>query len=144
MRALAAMLALLAACGDNLAGPVAVEDYPAAVREAVCRRLTRCGAVESFATCMTTQLGLTIAFTASELAAIRVGAIAYSGTAARACVDGIAGASWDATSSSGRAVPDACRAIIAGTGRAGERCALDEEWTARPSTCAIAPGTAAP
>jgi hypothetical protein len=47
---------LLAACGDNLAGPVAAEDYPAAVREAVCRQLTRCGEIESFKTCLTTQI----------------------------------------------------------------------------------------
>src|SRR5262249_40269135 len=95
MRALAAMIALLAACGDNLAGPVSVDDYPAAVREAVCRQLTRCGDVESFDTCMTTQIRLTIAFSASELAAMRTGKIAYSGASARVCVDGIAGASCD-------------------------------------------------
>ena len=102
MRFLAAILALLAACGDNLAGPIGVEDYPAAVREAVCHQLTRCGEIESFETCLTTQLHLTLAFTASQLAAIRADKILYSGAAARACVDGIAGASCDATSPSGR------------------------------------------
>src|SRR5262245_42206913 len=109
MRCFAAILALLAACGDNLA-PVAVEDYPAAVRDAVCRQLTRCGEIESFETCLTTQLHLTIAFTASQLAAIRTGRIRYSGVAARICVDEIADASCDASTPSGRGLPDACQA----------------------------------
>jgi hypothetical protein len=127
MRPLAAMIALVAACGDNLAGPVAAEDYPAAVREAVCRRLTRCGEIESFETCLTTQIRLTVAFTASELAAIHAGEIAYSGSAARACVDGIAGASCDATSPTGRGLPEACQHIVTGAGRVGDACAFDEE-----------------
>ena len=135
MRCLAAFLALLVACGDNLAGPVAVEDYPAAVREAVCRQLSRCGEIESFETCLTTQLHLTIAFTASELAAIRAGRVAYSGAAARACVDGIASASCDVTSPTGRGLPDACQAITAGAGRRGDVCALDDECISR--RCAV-------
>jgi hypothetical protein len=136
MRSLAAMIALLAACGDNLAGPVAVEDYPATVREAVCRQLIRCGEIESFDTCMTTQLPfLHVAFTASELAAIRTGRILYSGAAARACVDGIAGASCDVTSLSGRGLPDACQAITAGAGRIGDACGFDEECVSQ--RCAL-------
>jgi hypothetical protein len=126
MRSFAAILALLAACGDNLA-PVAVEDYPVAVREAVCRQLTRCGEIESFETCLTTQLHLTIAFTASQLAAIRTGRIRYDGAAARVCVDEIAGASCDASSPSGRGLPAACQQITAGAGRRGDACGFDEE-----------------
>jgi hypothetical protein len=135
MRSLAAMIALLAACGDNLAGPVAVEDYPAAVREAVCRQLTRCGEIESFETCLTTQLRLTVAFTASQLAAIRTGRILYSGAAARVCVDEIASASCDASSPSGRGLPDACQAITAGAGRIGDACGFDEECVSQ--RCAL-------
>jgi hypothetical protein len=127
MRSLAAMIALLAACGDNLPGPVPADDYPAAVREAVCRQLTRCGGVESFDTCLTTQIDLIIAFSASELAAMRAGTIAYSGATARACVDGIAGASCDVTSQTGRGFPDACQEIIAGTLHDGDPCAFGEE-----------------
>lgn len=131
MRALAAMIALLSACGDNLAGPVAADDYPAAVREAVCRLLTRCGDVEGFDTCMTTNLRLTIAFTASELAAIRAGTIVYSGATVRACVDGIAGASCDVTTPTGRSFPDACQAFLTGTQHDGDACAFDEECLSR-------------
>jgi hypothetical protein len=131
MRSLAAMIALLAACGDNLAGPVAVEDYPAAVHEAACRQLARCGDVESFDICLTTQIHLTVAFTASQLAAIRTGRARYSGAAARACVDGIAGASCDVTSPTGRGPPNACQAIVAGAGRFGDACALDDECVSR-------------
>lgn len=135
MRCLAAILALVAACGDNLAGPVAVADYPVAVREAVCRQLTRCGEIESFEICLTAQIHLTVAFTASELAAIRTGKIAYSGAAARACVDGIAGASCDATGPTGRGLPDACQHIIAGPGLVGDACAFDEECASQ--RCAL-------
>jgi len=135
MRSLAAMIALFAACGDNLAGPIGVEDYPAAVREAVCRRLTRCGEIESFEICLTTQLRLTIEFTASQLAAIRADKILYSGAAARACVAGIASASCDATSPSGRGPPDACQAITAGAGRRGDACAFDDECVSQ--RCAL-------
>jgi len=131
MRPLAAMIALLAACGDNLAGPVAVDEYPAAVREAVCRQLTRCGEIESFDTCLTTQIHLTVAFSASELAAMRAGKIAYSGATARACVDGIAGASCDTTSPTGRGLPDACQHINAGTLHDGDACTFGEECISR-------------
>lgn len=127
--ALAAILALGAACGDNI-HPVAIDDYPAAVREALCRQLVRCGEVESIEDCLVINLG-TVAFTASERAAIDSGAIIYDAIAARTCVDGIASQSCDRSSESSRRGPAACGAVAAGTGRAGDRCAFDLECRSR-------------
>lgn len=127
MRTLAAMIALLAGCGDNLAGPVAVDDYPAAVREALCRQAARCGEVESVEVCLAANVGLIIGFTASERAAIHAGKIFYDDAAAGACVDGIAGASCDLTSQTSRSSPEACQAIIAGALHDGEACTFGAE-----------------
>jgi hypothetical protein len=127
MRHLAAILALLAGCGDNLAGPVAIADYPAAVREAVCEQLARCGEIESVATCLATNIGLTVAFEPSEVAAVDDGKIAYRGDLARSCVDALAGASCDVTSAAQRGIPAACQAILEGRLHDADACAFDGE-----------------
>lgn len=130
MRRLAAMIALLAACGDNLR-PLAVDDYPAAAREALCHRLVRCGEIESLEICRATNLGVTLAFTASERAAFDAGTIVYNALTARDCVDDLADQSCDTTSDSFRNGPGACDAIVAGTLGDGERCAFDLECRSR-------------
>jgi hypothetical protein len=127
MRTLAAMIALLAACGDNLAGPIAIADFSVAVREAVCQRLVRCGEIESLEVCHATNIGLTIAFTASDLAAVDLGKVRYSGAAARSCIDGYASASCDRTSRSATTVPEACAAVLTGALPDGEACAFGQE-----------------
>ena len=125
--ALAALAASGAACGDNLAGPVAIEDYPAAVREARCRQLVRCSEIESVAACLATNIGITVAFEPSVLAAVDAGSIRYRGDQARHCVDALAGASCDITSADQRNLPAACNAILESPGLSGDACRLAEE-----------------
>src|SRR5256885_551804 len=93
--AIVAISTLGAACGDNLAGPVAIEDYPAAVREALCRQLVRCGETESLETCLAGNVGITVAFEPSVVAAAGAARIRYHGDQARSCVEALAGASCD-------------------------------------------------
>lgn len=125
MRSLAIMIVVLcAACGTD---SVSIDDYPAAVRDAGCRYLARCGAVEDLDTCRKINVGTTIHLSASDRAAVDMGKTKYDGARAQACLDALAGRSCDVTSESHRALPDACREIVAGTQHAGAACALDAE-----------------
>lgn len=132
MRNLAALLVLAACAG---ADPVSIDAYPAAVREATCRYLARCGDVESIAACQGLNLGLTVAFTASELSAIDMGKIVYDASNAGACIDALANRECDLTSQSSRFLPDVCRTIAVGAVHGGQACAFDEECISR--TCVV-------
>src|ERR1041385_2206006 len=101
MRTLAAMIALLAGCGDNLRAPIPIDEhYAASVREAACHYLVRCGEAESVEVCLALNVGLLFRFTASERAAVDAGKIVYSAAAARRCVDAIESDECDLSSES--------------------------------------------
>jgi hypothetical protein len=51
-----AIVVVLAACGDNIAG-VTIREYGVAQRDAVCRRLVRCGVMPDMVTCERTNFG---------------------------------------------------------------------------------------
>jgi hypothetical protein len=125
MRNLMVMTVLLAACGGS--GSVSIDNYPAAVRDAFCHYLTRCGDVESFATCRTANIGRTFVVSASERAGIDMSKIRYSAESAASCLDALANLSCDLTSQSSRTTPDACRQLVTGTLHDGDTCALDDE-----------------
>jgi hypothetical protein len=125
MRTLAIMTVVLcAACGTD---SVALDDYPAAIRDAGCRYLAKCGLVEDLDTCRKINVGDSPHFSASGRAAIDMGKTRYDGEHAQSCLDALAARSCDVTSESYRVLPDACREIIAGTQHAGAACALDAE-----------------
>lgn len=117
---------VLAACGTD---SISIDSYPAAVRDAFCGYLAKCGDVESVATCRTTNIGLDIHLSASETAAINMSKIQFSGDSAKTCLDALASRDCDVTSQSNRVAPDACLSIARGTLHAGATCALDDECT---------------
>lgn len=133
--ALFALLALLGACGDNLPPPVPIDDYEAAVREAECSFLARCGEVESVATCLALSLGPGLTITANQRAGVIAGAIRYDGAAARRCVDAIALGDCDVSSESERILAILCQPPLAGSLRDGETCRLSEEC--RSQVCSV-------
>jgi hypothetical protein len=122
-----AMIALLAACGDNLRPPIAIDDYAASVREAACGYFVRCGEAESLEACLALNIGPRAPFTASQRAAVDAGKIIYSAAAARRCIDAIASDECDLTSESDRNLTEACALPLIGTLGAEEICAFDEE-----------------
>jgi hypothetical protein len=115
---------VFAACGTD---PVALDDYPAAVRTAFCGYLAKCGDVESVDTCRKTNIGLDIFLGASELAGINMNKIRFDGASAQTCFDALASRSCDLTSQSNRVAPDACLNIARGTLHDAAACTLDDE-----------------
>jgi hypothetical protein len=128
MRRLVVATALLAACGSD---PVAIDDYASEARDAHCRYLVKCGAIESVEICRRLDVGIHIRLSVNERAAVDAGRIKFDGDDARRCFDALADRSCDVTSKSNRAVPDECLGILTGTLREGEACTAGDQCVSR-------------
>ncbi|HVK83647.1 MAG TPA: hypothetical protein VM513_06045 [Kofleriaceae bacterium] len=122
------MVALLGGCGDNLPG-LSVEEYAAAVRDADCRRLARCGMMPDLATCERTNLGRY--YTSPWfLAAVADGTITWHPELAYACIEELAERSCERDLYRGT-TSLACATMYEGTLGDGEACTFDSECISR-------------
>jgi hypothetical protein len=126
LKLIAVGVALLAACGDNLAG-ISLDDLAAASRDARCAHAVTCGEVADVATCRTTSLGNPGHISATLRAAIEDGIVTFNAADAEACNEALASRSCDVTSQSSRVEPAACATVFVGTRDAGGACASNAE-----------------
>jgi hypothetical protein len=119
---------LLAACGSS---SISVAPYAAAQRDAYCRHLVVCGELESFDACKTMNLGVRFGPSASQRAAVDMGAVQFDGDRAQACVDALGARGCDPTREDNRRTPDACFDVLRGTLHADAACGIDEECISR-------------
>ncbi len=123
MRRSLLVVALLAACGDNIVG-TPLDELEAERNRVRCERLVRCGLFADDASCSgffrrRPDVNLT--------SAIAAGIVRYDGPSASACHAALAEVRCDTASRDARVLPLACTQMFTGTiGDAGA-CALDEE-----------------
>ncbi|MEO8704868.1 MAG: hypothetical protein ABI867_32750 [Kofleriaceae bacterium] len=117
------LLVVVCACGDNRRG-LALEDFDAERGAAQCARFVRCGLFPDAAACD----GYFRERPDIDLhAAVEAGVVLYHGPSAEACIAELANLSCDDSSADVRVRSPACELAFAGTLRANETCALDEE-----------------
>lgn len=119
-----AALALLAACGDNLAG-FDLANLGTAIESARCERLVRCGVLPSVEECLAVSR---TPYQADRIAAIDARSIQFRENRIDECLAAMANASCDETDESVREQP-ACVAAFGGTRVPGQPCQLDEQCT---------------
>jgi hypothetical protein len=140
MRTLVIGIALLTACGTD---SIALADFSAAHRDALCRHAASCGDIESVDACHKVNPVITSRLDPDLLQAIDMGKSKYDAQNAASCLDALATRSCDVTSQSGRDDdPEACRNTFVGTLPAGESCAFDAECISAscdaPASCPMA------
>jgi hypothetical protein len=121
---LAAVLAL-AACGGGT-DTITLDNYEAALRDAVCRNLAHCGDIASVDACGAANFGVLAHVSPGVQAAVDMGKIDFHGDLARSCLDALADSSCDVTSRASRVAPAACN-FVTGTQHDGAACAYGAE-----------------
>ncbi len=129
-----AMLLALAlsttACGDDDgdgSSYIAVDDMPAAYKEAYCTFLARCGVFPDTATCVGATLVVVPTLDQNVIAAVHAGRVIYNGNNVRTCFDAVANDTCDQTDENGRTRTTACGLYFQGTVAAGGECFIDQE-----------------
>jgi len=117
-----AFIALLAACGDDLAG-VAIEDYAAALRAADCKYLVGCGVLRDLESCGRANLG-PYAVAPRFLEAVRDGSVIWHSRAAAQCLETRATLTCDREDPARRYK---CEPLWEPRLLDGERCKLDAQ-----------------
>jgi len=116
------LLALLAACGDNVAALTPREFFESR-QIAECQRLTRCGLFESQTAC---EAYIWPAGDVDVEAAVNAGRLRYRPQQASQCLEEVANASCDQTARDAR-IMAACDATFTGLVGADAACTFDDE-----------------
>lgn len=125
-----ALAVTTAACGDDDgdgSGYIAVEDMPAAYKDAYCMFLARCGVFPDQATCVGASLAIVPTLDPNVIAAVHAGRVIYNGNNVKECFDAVANDSCDQTDENGRVRTSACGGYFKGTVAGGGDCFLDQE-----------------
>jgi hypothetical protein len=117
----AAVVAFFAfvACGDNKP-VIPLESLTAALKEAHCRHLVRCGLFADINICLNEGIVVQPGFridprvTPTVVAAVESGRVAYNGDEALECVEALANRSCDSSQESARVPPRACGQLFTG------------------------------
>lgn len=121
VRAVAAALLVLGACGDDLRG-LTLDELEASRRAAECERYMRCGLFDSVDICTSV---FRKNFDPALPAAVDAGKIRFDPVSAETCNAAIAARSCDVTAADTRQLPDVCDRVLVGTIAAGATC-LDD------------------
>lgn len=147
----------LTGCGGGHASRVSVDDFPDAVRDAVCRHLVACGELADLDGCAQVNIpGAVVLDTPAAVvfdapvaqvmhlgegvraatfqAAMKRGDTSFDEVTAAVCVDAIAQASCDVTSQSQRTLWGVCAQSVMGTRGDGASCS--ESFECRSQSCA--------
>jgi len=131
MRRIVWLVGVVAACGEDVgSGPnIPILMTTAALKDAQCEHLVRCGEFPDKATCARYALVSNIELepTPQIVAAVLAGKLYYNGASFAACVAAIASATCDRTDQDSRDVPAACNQVFHGTVTGGGGCAFDAE-----------------
>lgn len=116
--------------GDDDGDPanyVAIDQIPAAYKDAYCTYLASCGVFPDKAACLGAEISIAYHIDPNIAYAAATGALIYNGSNVKACFDALAQRSCDRTSQSARTTTTACRDFVRGTLASGERCTIDHE-----------------
>jgi hypothetical protein len=116
------LLASLAGCGDDLE----LGELEAAVMEAGCERLARCGAYPSEEACLTANAGYRYD-TSTMQAAVDDGSVVYDAAAARAYFDAVAASSCGWTDADQRTQEELWAKVFTGRIIDGEACQISTQ-----------------
>jgi hypothetical protein len=128
-----ALLVTLSGCpfddsDGNGSNYVAIDDVPAAAKDAWCTYLARCQEFPDKATCLGANVfNVPLFFDANTIAAIKAGRVGYNGGNLKLCLDAMANNTCDRTDQNGRSNLLVCRDLVRGTVHAGASCSINEE-----------------
>lgn len=124
---------LVAACGSDSSGPIAIDDLDQALIDRYCTTYVQCGVMPDEATCQAYFAKL-LQLDQDQVAAVKAGKIIYHGDKAAQCID-LIGGTCDRTDVLGnRTNGEVCDEVYDGTVAADGACALNEECISQVCT----------